>query len=273
MLIKKIKEEVNRIREELGMEKVDVSIVKVEERGDTLIIYTKTRTDKSIIIGPGGWVVGKLREKLGYNLIKVEDYSDKILFLERVKEIKKSYDDKVIKYLANYFLENKIYKNIRVYSTITCQYDLYIANLLNEVFDLTAILLNPPILPSRKYKKAKEFLEDRDINYIDKKIEVNFKEFCGFLPNKLDVDGYIFTSCLKESYLKYKDRVFINFLKLFPLKFDRLNYLEFCPICIQNLNNNNFKFLIKNIVDSVYWGVREPTDAAEEIVKLSRVRK
>ena len=36
-------------------------------------------TEKSIIIGKGGWVVGKLREKLGFKSIHVISYTDIIL--------------------------------------------------------------------------------------------------------------------------------------------------------------------------------------------------
>ncbi|WP_456419605.1 hypothetical protein [Methanocaldococcus infernus] len=270
--MKRIVEEINKIREELNLPKVNIDIVKIEEKDNKLVIYTRTRTDKSAIIGPGGWVVGKLRERLGYELIKVEDYTDYLLFLERVKEIKEKCNDEIILKLCSHFLENKSYDNL-VYTTIVCQYDLYIAETLNKVFRVKALLLNPPILPEKKRKRAIEFLEERKISYEEIYLKPNFKESCGFLPKYLNLEGYIFTTCLKESYLKRGSSIYINFLKLFPLKFNKTYYLEFCPLCIQNLKNI-YREVIKDIVNSVYLGIREPTDAAEEIVKIyKRMRK
>ncbi|MEE0901704.1 MAG: 7-cyano-7-deazaguanine synthase, partial [Methanobrevibacter sp.] len=52
-----------------------------------LWIITEDRPDKSAIIGKGGWVVGKLREKLGLESIHVESYGD---FLNKDYKLKLS---------------------------------------------------------------------------------------------------------------------------------------------------------------------------------------
>ena len=41
-----------------------------------LLIITPDRPDKSAVIGKGGWVVGKLRERLGVENIHVDAYTD-----------------------------------------------------------------------------------------------------------------------------------------------------------------------------------------------------
>ncbi|WP_405295000.1 ATPase [Methanobrevibacter sp.] len=79
--------EVNLIREEIGHDKVNISIEEIYFENNELWIITEDRPDKSAIIGKGGWVVGKLREKLGLNSIHVESYGD---FLNKNYKLKLS---------------------------------------------------------------------------------------------------------------------------------------------------------------------------------------
>ena len=84
-----ILKEVNQIREEIGHDKVNIFIEKLyfNEKTNELWIITEDRPDKSAIIGKGGWVVGKLREKLGLESIHVESYGD---FLNKEYKLKLS---------------------------------------------------------------------------------------------------------------------------------------------------------------------------------------
>ena len=84
-----ILDEVNRIRDEIGHDKVDIFIedIHFSEKTGELWIITEDRPDKSAIIGKGGWVVGKLREKLGLESIHVESYGD---FLNKDYKLKLS---------------------------------------------------------------------------------------------------------------------------------------------------------------------------------------
>ena len=59
-IIKKIM----RIRKEIGHDQVEPEIKELHYHNDELTIITPDRPEKSIIIGKGGWVVGKLREEL-----------------------------------------------------------------------------------------------------------------------------------------------------------------------------------------------------------------
>jgi hypothetical protein len=68
--------EVNSIREEIGHDDVNISIEEIYLENNELWIITEDRSDKSAIIGKGGWVVGKLKEKLGLDSIHVESYGD-----------------------------------------------------------------------------------------------------------------------------------------------------------------------------------------------------
>lgn len=81
--------EVNSIRAEIGHDEVNIYIEKTYFNEDTneLWIITEDRPDKSAIIGKGGWVVGKLKEKLNLESIHVESYGD---FLNKEYKLKLS---------------------------------------------------------------------------------------------------------------------------------------------------------------------------------------
>ncbi|MDO5814933.1 MAG: ATPase [Methanobrevibacter sp.] len=82
-----ILDEVNLIRDEISHENVNISIEKIYLENNELWIITEDRPDKSAIIGKGGWVVGKLKEKLDLDSIHVESYGD---FLNKEYKLKLS---------------------------------------------------------------------------------------------------------------------------------------------------------------------------------------
>ena len=82
-----ILEEVDKIRDEIGHDKVNIFIEDIYLKNNELWIITEDRPDKSAIIGKGGWVVGKLKEKLGLESIHVESYGD---FLNKEYKLKLS---------------------------------------------------------------------------------------------------------------------------------------------------------------------------------------
>ena len=77
----KILNEVNQIRKEIGHEptKIHIHEIHYDENENEIWIIAEDRPDKSAIIGKGGWVVGKLREKLQINKVHVESYGDFLL--------------------------------------------------------------------------------------------------------------------------------------------------------------------------------------------------
>ncbi len=82
-----ILDEINTIRQEIGHDKVNIFIEDIYFKDNELWIITEDRPDKSAIIGKGGWVVGKLKEKLGLDSIHVESYGD---FLNKEYKLKLS---------------------------------------------------------------------------------------------------------------------------------------------------------------------------------------
>ncbi|HOQ18753.1 MAG TPA: ATPase [Methanothermobacter thermautotrophicus] len=88
------------IRKDIGHGDADIRIVDVifNRKRDSLLIVAPDRSDKSAIIGKGGWVAGKLREKLGVGRVHVEAETDIIirrhrvgLALERIHELEGSF--------------------------------------------------------------------------------------------------------------------------------------------------------------------------------------
>ena len=66
-----ILQEINTIRREINHSEVDIFIEEIYFKNNELWIITEDRVDKSAVIGKGGWVVGKLKEKLSLDSIQV----------------------------------------------------------------------------------------------------------------------------------------------------------------------------------------------------------
>ena len=112
-----ILDEVNHIREEIGHDKVNISIEEIYFENDEMWIITEDRPDKSAIIGKGGWVVGKLREKLGLESIHVESYGDFLNKEYKLKLSKKTIHNLNLDFVGLRNLEMTIdYKLANIYS-------------------------------------------------------------------------------------------------------------------------------------------------------------
>ena len=112
-----ILDEVNRIREEIGHDKVNISIEEIYFENDEMWIITEDRPDKSAIIGKGGWVVGKLRERLNLESIHVESYGDFLNKEYKLKLSKKTIHNLDLDFVGLRNLEMTIdYKLANIYS-------------------------------------------------------------------------------------------------------------------------------------------------------------
>lgn len=89
-------EEIIKIRNEIGHEYIEPTIKEIFYNNDELTIITPDRPEKSVIIGKGGWVVGKLREKLQIKSIHVVSYTD-ILLEEYQLKLSVNHVEKIIK--------------------------------------------------------------------------------------------------------------------------------------------------------------------------------
>ena len=292
-LLNLIYNKVKKIRNNLNLVDVEFEILDLEIIQDEdvyLMIYTLTRSDKSTIIGPGGWVVGKLREELkelfgGNLIIKVEDYADKLILEEK--------KTKAISLLNKIGLK----KGEKIAVLVQCMYDLSVLDFLKKYFDVQAVSfdIGTIVLPSKNKYAIEDYLIKNNIPYkFIKPIELGKEDIskalrmqdypCNEVCNELN--KYIIKECKNIKYIInnhiHKDiekneefnAYILNFLKIYPFKKNNLreNYLS-CPLMIQACKkNNNIKLkLMDEIVSNVYEGLLEPTEGSEMIVKINNL--
>ena len=187
-----ILEKVNAIRAEIGHEKVNISIEEIYLEGDELWIITEDRSDKSAIIGKGGWVVGKLRENLDLESVHVESYGDFLnkqyklklskktvcnldLDLTGLKNLEKVIDDKLENIYSfnfeNYFSENEFEESDKTEAVVALSggvdssFSLILAKKLG--FNPVAVTVDPGtiILPNQFKKNIRLLTESLGIRH------------------------------------------------------------------------------------------------------------
>ncbi|HID47990.1 MAG TPA: hypothetical protein EYP47_04900 [Methanococcaceae archaeon] len=295
LLLKEISEKIREIRRKLNLKEVKVDIVDVEtvlEGEDRILyIYVLTRSDKSTVIGPGGWVVGKLREYLkdrfsGNLKILVDTYVDRVILRKKI--------ERALSILRGIGLD----RGESILVLVQCSYDLGVLDFLRRHFKVYVVILDigSVVLPSKNRKLIEDYLTRYNIPYKfispmelrgDRIGEVLDNYPCN-LCNEI-VRDYLIEECrergirylinnhIAEKLEKFKDVYIINFLKLYPLKRDVLRrnypYLK-CPLMIQALKRDrNVKIkAIETIVSEVYEGLMEPGIGAEVIMEIDKKR-
>jgi predicted PP-loop superfamily ATPase len=130
---------VSRIRDEIGHENIKPQIKDIifNEEDEELLIITSDSPEKSLIIGKGGWVVGKLKEELNVKKIHVEAYSDILLRKYRMS-LAYTKMDEIIGYQKNVKLEEPL-KNLFNFLKKRINYhyglNVLLKNLLNTNLD------------------------------------------------------------------------------------------------------------------------------------------
>jgi uncharacterized protein len=186
---------ISRIRDEIGHDNIQPDIKEVifnEEKKEILIITTD-RPEKSLVIGKGGWVVGRLKEELKVNQIHVEAYSDIVLRKYRMKlalaklgELKIQYNFKPLNNLYNllkrrirypYSLDevlddlnsepnsNKSRAILALSGGVDSSFALIIAHMMG--FHLLAVTVNPGdiILPKYFRKNVEELCKKLGVQH------------------------------------------------------------------------------------------------------------
>lgn len=84
---KQIKDSIQEIRRDIGHGEAEVNIKEIiwVEKEKKLIIITPDRSDKSAVIGKGGWVVGRLKETLSIKNVHVTAYVDIMVKIYRMQ--------------------------------------------------------------------------------------------------------------------------------------------------------------------------------------------
>ncbi len=196
-----ILDEVNKIREDIGHEKADIFIEDIYYENNELWIITEDRPDKSAIIGKGGWVVGKLREKLELESIHVESYGDFLNKNYKLKLSKKTVsnlnssliglknletviDDKLENIYSfnfeNYFNENEFEESENIEAVVALSggvdssFSLILAKKLG--FNPIAVTVDPgTIILPKQFKQNIQSLTD-ELNISHEYIETDYSE-------------------------------------------------------------------------------------------------
>jgi len=87
MDIDELKERINRIRKEIGQDVSTTPRIKWIKDGDVLIICGYSRSDKSMLIGPGGWISGKLSEEIGKPVTVIESTEEVVSELKLLESL------------------------------------------------------------------------------------------------------------------------------------------------------------------------------------------
>lgn len=155
----------NEIRKDIGHEVSNIKIHEIIYKNNELWIITEDRPDKSAIIGKGGWVVGKLKEKLDINKIHVESYGDFLLKKHSLQLSIKTLDQ----------FENKAITNLKKLAIAKLE-NIYSFNineyLQNNVFD----------------KNEKEQAIVALSGGVDSSFSLILAKFLGFNPISITID-------------------------------------------------------------------------------------
>lgn len=195
---------ISRIRNEIGHENIkpDIKDIIFNENNKELLIITSDRPEKSLVIGKGGWVVGRLKEDLKINKIHVESYLDlhlrqyrMELALKKFERVLKNYDTETAKPLNNlmkllkkriefphspeYILEENQYEKsdndnkaiVALSGGVDSSFALIIAHMMG--FNPLAVTVNPGDIILPKYYRERVEKLTRTLNVEHQYLEVD----------------------------------------------------------------------------------------------------
>ena len=233
----KLLEEINQVRKEIGHEELEIHIKDIyyNEKEKELWIITQDRPDKSAIIGKGGWVVGKLKEKLKINSIHVESYGDYLTKEYKLKLSKKTLDNfssnltgiQNLKKILNTKLENiysfdynSYFKNntfeesekteavVALSGGVDSSFSLILAKYLG--FNPIAITIDPGtiILPNQYKRNIKKLTEELNVDTL---IFENHPDLAWLACGDNRIEELRISNTPKLAYLSCEDNRLRNF--------------------------------------------------------------
>lgn len=234
---------ISAIRREIGHEDIKPDIVDVifNTQKSELLIITSDRPEKSLVIGKGGWVVGRLKEELKIKHIHVEAYSDILLrkyrmelALKKLEEVKLEYNTPHRQPLDNLciLLKNRIRspynlldhlenmkkpKNegphqavVALSGGVDSSFALIIACLMG--FRPLAVTVNPGdvILPRYFQEKVEKLTEKLGVEHLYLNVDMS-EEIAGALEGRYHPCGRC-SRVIEETLLEYTRNKMVPFL-------------------------------------------------------------
>jgi len=253
------------IRKQLGMSQRVPEITRVRGVNGNLLIECEDRADKSIIIGTGGWVVGKLSSQLDYKGIRVESRLDNIMkvrgLIGSLRELEHINNAHFKEFARAVLLEEESPKPINAY--VIGEEMIWACGFLNGLGS-SSTLLHTEFLHDnvkREYEKTDFVKIDCPTTPYDERIEC--------LMDHIDEqeDGNIFFGFFDAPIVEKDNNIMVN-----PYFFFKISHWEakmhakkkYWPKVFK-ASDHNRKFYIRKILDMTYDGLIEPNDAASTI--------
>ncbi|OWT33305.1 ATPase [Methanobrevibacter sp. 87.7] len=246
-------ENIKRIRKEIGHEDIEFNIKELNYCDNTneLWIITEDRPDKSAIIGKGGWVVGRLREELGFESIHVESYTD---FIQKEYRLKLSYKK------LNSILNNKD-ENYFAYTPL-----MNLKNTMkNKIDNIYSFNLKDYLEENYKDTFNDNSIEHKAVvalsGGVDSSFSLVFAKYLGFNPIAITIDPG--TIVLPKQF-KYNIDNLCNALpaehKYIPIDYTNLVEEAFtgrfhpCGRCSGTIEKRIFQYSLENNIPLVIFG-------------------
>ncbi|MCL2116261.1 MAG: 7-cyano-7-deazaguanine synthase [Methanobrevibacter sp.] len=237
---------IKKIRKEIGHKDSEINVKELlfNDEKNELWIITFDRPDKSAIIGKGGWVVGKLKEKLNLNKIHVDSYSDHILKKYQMEQSLISLNS----FITSYPREIIPLKNLK---------DLLkekIAKIYN--FDINSYFKNRKISESADHQAIVALSGG-----VDSSFSLILAKYLGFNPIAITIDP---GTIILPNQFKYNINKLCENLNV-KHQYLRVDYRDIiknslngkfhpCGRCSNNTEDTLFRFAAKNDIDIVIFG-------------------
>jgi len=259
---------IQNIRAELSIAPREPKITRIFKKEEALYIECEDRADKSVIIGTGGWVVGKLAQEFDVKNITIESRLDNIKNTRRLIESMRKLSHAEIDYETRSFLLSLIKGHVPTPIT---------ALVLGEELHWVCGFLErngcfPVLLHSGHVdERVKDAYENT--TYI--KTDVPSTPYNNRIMKMTDIairiarerainlvfGAFEKSMTIRENIILINPERFFNISAWTQHAYEKKKYRA----KIYNLSNENKIYLIKKMLEDVYAGFIEPNEAANNI--------
>ncbi|HOP09345.1 MAG TPA: hypothetical protein PLC12_03920 [Candidatus Methanofastidiosa archaeon] len=255
------------IREEIGMDYRSPVIVRVSKSRGTLFIECEDRADKSIVIGAGGWVVGKLTGRLNLKDIKVESRLDNIVRTRDLINSLRSLDsleNEEFVHLSKAIIQGKTPEGCRVY---VMGEEMMWACAMLEDLGCSPVLLHTEFV----HDNVKGTYGGTEFRKVKAPISPYPERLEAMVSSVLDDPGdgsdRIFMGLFEKTLEERDGSILVNPMEFYRIdlwqtrKYSRKRFKE----RIFEHSDENKGFMVRKVLDWCSNGLIEPNDAARII--------
>ncbi|MHC1605075.1 MAG: hypothetical protein ACXQTP_03795 [Candidatus Methanofastidiosia archaeon] len=256
-----------QIRKEIGAINRIPEITRITKSDDSLTIECEDRSDKSIVIGSGGWVVGKLGQQLGVGNITVESRLDNILHVKRLiasfREVDKIANESFKTFARNFILKRKVKS---FYAIVLGDESLWICGLMESV-NSYPLLIHSEFID----KRVKEAYEKTRFVKVDMPSAPYEERLSAMLENALKLvrteniktvlGPFPFSIKLKKDVTLVNPQLFFDITSWKNKNYEKKKFKS----NIFKMSDKNKVYRIIKTMDNIYLGLTEPSEGARVI--------